>query len=132
MSWTLCVRDQRFPWAASYVAAIGFSQVPAMVGGWQFQEATTSAALVVLGATLASHLVAHAHSPSGRLSALALGNLSAAFCYDKNRGALEFREPEDILRFRRPSSLSDRQWERIRDRVEDYLAWQVDRELRGH
>lgn len=38
-------------------------------------------------------------------------------------------EDGDVFRFRRPPGVSDDQWDRIRERTENYHAWQVDRAL---
>jgi hypothetical protein len=36
---------------------------------------------------------------------------------------------DDSLRLRRPPQVTDEQWARIREQTEDFVAWQVDREL---
>lgn len=39
---------------------------------------------------------------------------------------------DDALRFRRPEGLTDQQWSRVRDKVEDYVEWQIARAGRSH
>lgn len=34
---------------------------------------------------------------------------------------------DDSLRFRRPEGLTDQQWSQVRDKVEDFLEWQIER-----
>jgi len=39
---------------------------------------------------------------------------------------------DDSLRFRRPEGLTDQQWSRVRDNVEEFLEWQIERAGRAH
>lgn len=39
---------------------------------------------------------------------------------------------DDSLRFRRPEGITDQQWSRVRDNVEDFLEWQIERVARQH
>lgn len=39
---------------------------------------------------------------------------------------------DDSLRFRRPEGLTDQQWSRVRDNVEEFLEWQIERAGRTH
>jgi hypothetical protein len=40
-------------------------------------------------------------------------------------------QQDDQLRFRRPPGLTDQQWEAVRDRTENYIAWQINEDTRG-
>jgi hypothetical protein len=39
---------------------------------------------------------------------------------------------DDSLRFRRPEGLTDQQWSRVRDSVEEFVEWQINRVGRPH
>lgn len=97
--WDPFVAAQRHPWAASLAAVFAVGQLPSIVGGPELQWQEAKAALAVLATTLAAHAVANGPSRVGRLSALVVGNLSAAFQYWRWGRRFEVREPDEMLAF---------------------------------
>src|SRR5690349_19103974 len=63
--------------------------------------------------------------PAGTLRAIAAGGPAPEPSASVGTGRHNADQQDDMLRFRRPAGLTDQQWERVRDRTESYIGWQI-------
>lgn len=65
----------------------------------------------------------------GTLRSIAAGGPAPEPTASVGGGSNDADHEDDAARFRRPAGLTDEQWARVRELTEDFIAWQVDREL---